>query len=1004
MIKNLLLSLLFITPAFAEDIGVVTDPVQSMSITFSEALDRSAPFSILKPGAIREAKNMKRVAPGVPSGWTSRRGMSAHNSTAIGTETIDSLHQYTNKDFGTDVFLAQYNRRYFYNATNTPPTSGTTFGTEIYDSGDSTDGVAICDHINDDLVCALDGATPFAWSGGTAYPDGFVVAQKFSNITRNVLENGTFDEDIFGWAEDEVVGEITEGGYIGSSVNVEKDSSPSSYTGLCQKVYLASGSTYTVSGYAKRVEGSSNAFIRVYKYVSGAVSSTPVSKSTSSYDWTFLSDTFTADPYPVYYKICLSPAAGEIASYDNVGIYQSGSKTVYRNGYSKVRNSDTTKSISFLQDSSSNEQAYIGFRRPINGVYLYLGSVKNTVNATMSVAAMKNGVWTAVSGLSDGTSLSNKTLARNGAITWTADATVDPYVVETTQDQLYWYRFTVNANISDGVSIYECRVYETEAQELSNLSSGILQSAGTVILQSGDSYTPCTVEAIDGDSGTIISTPYPFTTNEAIYIGFPDELFAIYLQIGAGANQTQSSGSAVVETYDAYNGWQNITSLIDGTSDGSYAFAQSGYLQWDASSVNPSKTLMPEFLFLETAEIPLYWYKITVTGNSAVSINEIGGLASGGEVTQYKGVSQFYGRAIWWPSDLGSGGVDYSQFGFPHILNGDDSASTGSIFGEGEVNAFVTMDDKAIVSTKTPYRLYALSGQAPSEYVSDIISSTIGAIAPNAMVFVNGGIKLFSRDSLANAVAMLAPDGVYLTNGRTVVDISSPISDYFDTSSAPYIEPTTMDQSYAWVNYDEKTVHFAVPVNTSGSGTQSTLNRELVYNYILDEWYDVYQRQYPAACGITLYGSNRSMSYIGDYDGKVFRANTGKLDVLAEIDHYIKTAAISPLLGTYRDYLNYKADILGIKLKAGADTASGSEAKLSVYKDGSSSGVSIGDISLERSGYSYINDYLRVDSGTTGTPLTGEEFEFKFDNESVDSSVMTLYGFTIDFKPVRPTY
>jgi hypothetical protein len=238
-----------------------------------------------------------------------------------------------------------------------------------------------------------------------------------------------------------------------------------------------------------------------------------------------------------------------------------------------------------------------------------------------------------------------------------------------------------------------------------------------------------------------------------------------------------------------------------------------------------------------------------------------------------------------------------------------------------------------------------------------------------------------------------------------VVDISSTISDYFDTGTAPYIEPDTMDDVYAWVNYEEKTVHFAVPINTTGSGTQTTLNKELVYSYFVDEWYDAYVRQYPAACGISLYGeTNEPLTYIGDYDGKALRTNTGTADVSTEIDHYIKTSAITQFLGALSDYLNYKADVRGIKLKAGADTTTGSEAKITVFPDGKTTGVTVGDVSLVRSGYSHINDYMTVGSGTAGTPLTGEEFSFKFDNEAVVNSVMTLYGFTMDYQPRRATY
>lgn len=1007
MIKKLLLVLLFVTPAFAQDSGYYPDqgPILSLSVPFSEKLNRSAPFTALPPGSISEAKNMKRIAPGIPSGWTARKGMTQHNSTAIGASTIDSLYQYVNKDFGTRIFAAQYGKTGIYSSTNDPPTSGTTFGTSIY-TATGASGIAVCDHINDDWVCAVEGGDPFAWSGGTAYPDGFVVAEKFSSVSRNLVENGSFSvsgSPAQGWSESQCVGAITSGGYVGDGLEVTMDATtPLSYPGVYQNVPVAPSTSYDFKSTSKAITAS--AYVEFRQFDSAWGSGTSTTQINSTTDWVSDSDTVTTDADAAYVRVILNSLDDTVSAFDNIQIIGTGSKTVYRDGYEQVRNNDTGSSIIFVQAAAATEQAYIGFRRPIDGVYLYLGSTKNSVAATMSVAAIRNGTWTNVSGLSDGTASSGKTLAQNGAITWTANSSDDPYVVETTTDQLYWYRFTVSANITDGVEVYRCLVYDN-CQKITNLSSGILQNPGTVVTKVGTSYETTTTEVTDGDAATTVGLPHPFTTSDSIFVGFAEEVFAIYLQIGSGANQTESSGNAVVKAYDPDNGWQTISTLIDGTSDGTYAFAQSGYLQWDATTITPSKTLLPDLLFTDIAEIPLYWYQITVSADSALSANEVAGIVQGSTFPEYKGVAQYHSRAIWWPSTAGAGGVDYSQDGFPHILNGTDSGGTGNIFGDGEVNAVVPMDDKAIVSTKNPSRLYSLSGAIPANYLSDLISANIGAVAPNSMVFVNGGIRLFSRDTLANAVAFLAPDGFYMTNGATVVDISTPVSDYFDTSAAPYIESSTMSNSYAWVNYDEKTVHFAVPINTTGSGTQSTLNRELVYNYFSDEWYDSYIRAYPAACGISIYGSDNSpLTYIGDYNGKVFNTNTGTADVSTEIDHYIKTAAISPFFGAIKDYLNYKADVRGIKLKAGADTASGSETKITAYPDGKTAAITVGDVSLERSGYSYINDYLTINSGTAGTPLTGEEFSFKFDNESVTNSIMTLYGFTIDYQARRPTY
>jgi hypothetical protein len=184
-------------------------------------------------------------------------------------------------------------------------------------------------------------------------------------------------------------------------------------------------------------------------------------------------------------------------------------------------------------------------------------------------------------------------------------------------------------------------------------------------------------------------------------------------------------------------------------------------------------------------------------------------------------------------------------------------------------------------------------------------------------------------------------------------------------------------------------------MNVTGTGTQSVLNRELVYAYLTDEWYDVYQRGYAANCGLNVTGQdNESLSYIGGFLGYVYRANYGTADSGTKITHNFKTAPIMPLQGLISDPINYSSILRRVKIKGKANTTSNAVAGVTVFPDGITTGVDAGDISLERTGYSNV-------AGAVNITQTGDEFAFEFESDLLNAE-MELYGMTIDFMPQRP--
>jgi len=346
---------------------------------------------------------------------------------------------------------------------------------------------------------------------------------------------------------------------------------------------------------------------------------------------------------------------------------------------------------------------------------------------------------------------------------------------------------------------------------------------------------------------------------------------------------------------------------------------------------------------------------------------------------------------MYWPGYNYKSGLDFSEDQFGYILNGPRAGTTGNIFGPGEVNATTRLHSYLIVSTKNPYRLYLLEGKVPASFDELLLSSTIGVLAPKSLITIEDNVRLFTSDRNVHAAIFLSHDGVYICDGMTVINISQPISDLFDNSSAPYIEPSYAHLSYAWIDYSEKTVHIAVPINTAGTGTQTTLNREIVYSYLSNEWYDQVVRNNPVSCGLDVIDSNNErLPYYGDYAGFVYRGE-GTSDSGTAITAFIKTADFTPFQGQLVDALNYQFNFRSLKAKYNA--ASSGSISITLYPDGYTTGYAVTDtFMLANSGYKYAQDRFWDNR-------FGESISLKLQS----TTNINLIGYTIDFKPVRDT-
>jgi len=142
---------------------------------------------LLPVGALSDGANVRKVS--AAGGWKPRKGVDAHNTTAIAAASVLSLHQYTHPRNGDYHFLAQCNGN-LYDATNDPPASGTTFAASALSALASSTVPGFSDMVRETFVYADGDGAPVQWGGDNPFCEGFVVSDngEENSFTKEVVD------------------------------------------------------------------------------------------------------------------------------------------------------------------------------------------------------------------------------------------------------------------------------------------------------------------------------------------------------------------------------------------------------------------------------------------------------------------------------------------------------------------------------------------------------------------------------------------------------------------------------------------------------------------------------------------------------------------------------------------------------------------------------------------------------------------------------------------------
>lgn len=412
-------------------------------------------------GGFSSIVNMRPLRPG----FIKRKGCAKLNSTADGTNKVMSLYGFSKGKQSQIKFYAQMSDGDVLQATNNPPTTGTTFGSSVYNTTDTTNMLPASWAVIDDHLLYSDGTGyPRIYTGDTEYVANFIVyvgaatipdVPKLGNdysievaeedtTTYAVLDSlGTLAQydcifirteapaDVFTWTIGSVNGSAAvaqlhywNGAWTEVTGLTDNTSSGGATLALTGQTMTW---TMTTDHIPKYMFGANGYWYRL-SLSSGALDSeVEVTKITYNSDWLAIQNVWDGVPISA------------IESY----VYINSTATY------KYFSSDVIE----IGGLTSSDKFYFNSVDPIVGFYVSVGDVPNETASTTITVKYWNGSAFASLSVNDSTIVDSKSFASDGWITFAHPATEQPTMFQSSQWFTYWYEVSFNQTLTDDMIV-----------------------------------------------------------------------------------------------------------------------------------------------------------------------------------------------------------------------------------------------------------------------------------------------------------------------------------------------------------------------------------------------------------------------------------------------------------------------------------------------------------------------------------------------------------------------
>lgn len=805
--------------------------------------DGVSPEVLLEAGSISGGKNMRKV--GGRGGWKVRKGTTLHNTTQISAHSVDSLHLFKHPRNLDYHFIAQIHSL-LYDATNDPPASGSTFGTSLGIAVGTTPGFSAL--VGEKFAYADGSGRPLIWPGDNGIPLGFLVyddsEDAYIDYSRKVRDKRTGTKAIILGAGTDKIYLITHELCEGFIIELG-DSKNSAQVDLTVKSWQGGNWAGVDTLDASDID-SANATLAKDGTVTWV-------RSTS--DKVRLISGIMGYVYEIGWTGALSGSVDLLeittieaaslltnkwnGSYDWVigARFYDASTDIYTEVLGKITNESTSQ---YIDLSEATVDDYLYLKTSLPATAFGIGIVPDYGNTKIGIAAV-------------------------GTITMGGIATAEEtFVID---DQTF--------------------TWKTSRGGTGEVTIGADASAAVTNIVAAVGLDLTSVVAVDGDGDTVVITAATAGTaaNSMVFTEASTNM-AMDGSDTLGGTTTGIDGGTI-DQFEYWNGsaWAAITTnLVDTTKNAgrTASFAQTGVFSFDASAIAPQKRT------LEGDSFAGYWYRLSwdTTLSADIRVYLIAFATFPEVLPACDGCIEFKDRLLTWGDPEFPNRFRYSASGFPDCFTGLDSDYTR---GLGDMNKIISAHRfyNELVAFKKD-SVWLIEGfNAPTFGVLKITDS-VGLASPKTVHTVEIGYYGIGKEKEALTIIIWqAHDGVYIFDGRKPKKISLPVNQYFNPESSDCIAAEDIESLQAFIDEANNEYHLLLPAG------------ELVYNYVLDEWYPLWVRNVSLTAALSLKGTdNRKYVYGGNSAGYIFRLEDGTVDKDVnnndqEIDHSILSRAIS---------------------------------------------------------------------------------------------------------------
>lgn len=499
--------------------------------------------------------------------------------------------------------------------------------------------------------------------------------------------------------------------------------------------------------------------------------------------------------------------------------------------------------------------------------------VVEAANGNASVMSLHkwNGSWTSVS-ITDGTADSGKSIAQDGAVTFTAPTDVIPKAMF--GECGFWWRISFSADLDAEVEVSHIS-YDSEWGGIQNVWDGVPVDVVEAQFydQSVPSYRTYAADYIKiGEA----------TASDKIYFATADKIEAVYVDVGSTPNGTPTTA------IDGFGKWTGSAwSETAPTNDGTAGLANSGWVY-----VGRQDTAQP--VQFQDNKNYLYWWYITVdkTLDSADIVISL-------QYQPYFDITDFgpAGRVChaWkdrllltfskWPKDIyvssKNAPLCFNGADFTILQPGDGRANPTTAIASWHNEILVWQEEKGVDGgCVTLFQGY----NAPT-FGKRILSTKLGTASSITMCVVEGALTSLNKERPVVKLAFFESRlGVFATDGQSFEGISDDIQNYWDPT-----ETECVNRGYAtrhWMGHDSSRNVLLMGIVSGVSATAPDIFP--VYHLNFNSWtFD--DREQSLTCFAEAEAGTGAVEVVqaAGMTGYVMQINTGTNDVTTAIDAHV---------------------------------------------------------------------------------------------------------------------